>query len=134
SPYEELPQHITIDLGDTYEVDTLKYVPRKDGEQNGTITSYHIYVSDDGEHFDKVASGEWEVNNQMKITSFDPVEASYIRLEAVKGHEGFASASEILLEEHAVIEAGDQIPLDLQVKKQNGQLENIDNVDVIYSS
>src|SRR5699024_9878768 len=48
SPYEELPQHITIDLGDTYEVDTLKYVPRKDGEQNGTITSYHIYVSDDG--------------------------------------------------------------------------------------
>src|SRR5699024_7584960 len=91
-------------------------------------------VSDDGEHFDKVASGDWELNNQMKIASFDPVEASYIRLEAVKGHEGFASASEILLEEHAVIEAGDQIPLDLQVKKQNGQLENIDNVDVIYSS
>lgn len=58
SPYKELPQHITIDLGEQYEIDKLKYVPRKDGGQNGIITSYHIYVSDDGEHFDKISTGD----------------------------------------------------------------------------
>ena len=47
------------ELKEAYKVDSLRYWPRQAGNDNGTITKYEIQVSNDGENFETVASGEW---------------------------------------------------------------------------
>ena len=90
-----LPQSITLRLGGTYQVSSLQYVPRQDGNSNGNITSYNVYASIDGTNFTKVAAGTWPNNSTRKTASFAPVSAAYIKLEATAGSGGWASASEI---------------------------------------
>ena len=43
-----LPQSITLSLGGLYLIDTVKYLPRQDGNSNGNTTSYKVYASSDG--------------------------------------------------------------------------------------
>ena len=91
-----LPQSITLALGGTYNVSTLRYLPRQDVYTNGTITTYNVYVSSDGINFTKVVSnGSWAQGATEKTTSFGPVSGAYVRLEAVAGVGGYASAAEI---------------------------------------
>ncbi|MFB7641157.1 discoidin domain-containing protein [Peribacillus butanolivorans] len=89
-----LPQSIILHLGGTYPVDKVAYLPRLSGN-NGIITSYNVYVSTDGETFTKVTSGTWASDNAQKVATFDPTDASYIKLEATVGVNGWASAAEI---------------------------------------
>jgi hypothetical protein len=42
------PHEIVIDLGDLYVVGGFQYLPRQDGNINGTVAEYSIYVSEDG--------------------------------------------------------------------------------------
>jgi len=90
-----------FELTDTYSVDGLRYQPRQSGNTNGTITAYEIQVSDDGENFRTVASGEWEGDRNWKIAKFDGEIVKYVRLVAVDALTDnqyvFASASEIRL-------------------------------------
>jgi hypothetical protein len=93
-----LPQSITLNLGGTYNVNTLRYLPRQDsglGSLNGIISTYRIYVSTDGNNFVLVASGKWPEDHSEKSVTFAARKASYIRLEAVVGHNGHASAAEL---------------------------------------
>jgi alpha-glucosidase (family GH31 glycosyl hydrolase)/uncharacterized protein YjdB len=89
-----LPQSIILNLGGTYPISKLDYLPRPDGG-NGTITAYNVYVSQDGVQYSKVASGVWLKNTVVKEVNFTPVNAAYIKLEATEGSGGFASASEL---------------------------------------
>ncbi|USK36705.1 discoidin domain-containing protein (plasmid) [Bacillus sp. F19] len=89
-----LPQSITLNLGGTYAIDKVAYLPRPSGS-NGNITGYNVYVSTDGVTFTKVASGTWANNNEEKLATFDPTDASYVKLEATEGTGGWASAAEI---------------------------------------
>lgn len=73
----------------------MTYLPQQDGNSNGTITKYKLYVSNDGTNFTEVASGNWNVNSMEKSIKFDIVNASHIRLEAIEGVNGFTSAEEI---------------------------------------
>ncbi|WP_050697360.1 glycoside hydrolase family 97 N-terminal domain-containing protein [Anaeromassilibacillus senegalensis] len=107
--YKPLPQSITIDLGETYDdVYRLRYLPRQDNkvngepDWNGTILSYEISVSVDGEHFTDIAKGVWAATKDEKSVSFTPAQARYVRLTALtsKSNTGseskqFASAAEI---------------------------------------
>src|SRR5262249_35104720 len=43
-----LPHTLVLDLGASYQVVGLRYLPRQDGSPNGTIASYQVYVSPDG--------------------------------------------------------------------------------------
>ena len=90
-----------FELTDTYAVDGLRYQPRQSGNTNGTITEYEIQVSDDGENFRTVASGEWENNRSWKLAKFPGENVKYVRLVAVDAITDnqyvFASASEIRL-------------------------------------
>ncbi|MEY2479326.1 MAG: hexosaminidase [Verrucomicrobiota bacterium] len=95
APVVALPQSITLSLGGTYNVNALHYLPRQDWYLHGTILSYKIYVSTDGSNFTPVTSGSWANDHTEKTTTFAPTKASYIRLEAIDGHLGFASAAEI---------------------------------------
>ncbi|MBQ8356136.1 MAG: discoidin domain-containing protein, partial [Oscillospiraceae bacterium] len=88
-----------FELTEGYTVDGLRYWPRQAGNTNGTITAYEIQVSNDGENFRTVASGEWENNRQWKLAKFDGENVKYVRLVAVDAITDnqyvFASASEI---------------------------------------
>ncbi|HZC72689.1 MAG TPA: discoidin domain-containing protein [Jatrophihabitans sp.] len=95
SPYDPLPRQITLDLGKSYDVRGLRYVPRQDNNHNGVITSYAVLVSEDGTNFTQVTSGDWADDFATKVADFDVHTARYVRLTAVAGHAGLASAAEI---------------------------------------
>ncbi len=92
---------IQFELSEDYAVDGLRYKPRTKGNGNGTITEYDIQVSNDGENFVSVASGEWEKDTNWKVAQFDPQVVKYVRLVAVDAVTDnsyvFASAAEIRL-------------------------------------
>ncbi len=91
-----LPQWITLDLGTARAVTRLRYLPRQDGNKNGTITKYNIYTSLDGKTFGTpVASGTWSGESNLKSVDLTPVQTRYIRLEAVEANGGFCSAAEV---------------------------------------
>lgn len=89
-----LPQSITLNLGGTYNVSELNYLPRQAGIY-GRITGYNVYTSTDGTSFTKAASGTWADDKTEKIASFTPVTAAYVKLEATDGNGNCASAAEI---------------------------------------
>ena len=92
---------IQFELSEDYTVDGLRYQPRQSGSANGTITGYEVLVSDDGESWESVASGNWANNREWKGAEFDGIRAKYIRLVAVDAFTDnsyvFASAAEIRL-------------------------------------
>ena len=93
-----LPQSITLDLGESYDVQGLIYLPRQDGNENGIASEYRLYVSSDGENFTEVTSGNWPVTTTAKtVTLSEPHQARYVRLQVVEasGSADFASAAEI---------------------------------------
>ena len=95
-----LPQSITLDLGDTIpDVGILYYVPKYQPSatptSDGAITSYAIGVSADGSQFSPVASGQWPADSAMKVVTFAPVRARYLRIQALAANGGYAAATEI---------------------------------------
>ena len=90
------PKHwITINLGGTYLIDSLKYTPRTGG-LNGTITEYQIEVSTDGTNFTPVATGNWEKNADVKTAYFGgAVKATHVKLRAIDTKDEWATAAEI---------------------------------------
>jgi hypothetical protein len=94
-PLVSLPQSIMLNLGGTYSVTALHYLPRQDGYLNGAISSYRIYVSTDGSNFTLIKAGNWVDDQTEKAATFAPTRASYIRLEAAAGHNGYACAAEL---------------------------------------
>ncbi len=91
----QVPHSITLDLGGTYDISKLKYLPRQDGNANGNITAYEISTSVDGTSFTPAASGTWSDDSSEKIAEFAPVSSRYVKLKATSGHGGYASAAEI---------------------------------------
>ena len=49
----------------------------------------------DGENFTTVSTGNWENDEELKTVKFDAVEATHVRLIALKGVGEFASAAEL---------------------------------------
>ncbi|HLI38366.1 MAG TPA: discoidin domain-containing protein, partial [Streptosporangiaceae bacterium] len=89
------PQSITLDLGGVYNVRGLLYLPRQDGNPNGIITSYEVYVSADGTNFTQVSSGTWALSEAQKQASFSAGGVRYVRLVGVQAGNGYVSAAEI---------------------------------------
>lgn len=93
---QSLPQSITLDLGADYKIKGLAYQPRLDGATAGMILKYNIYLSSDGQNFEKIKSGEWTTGTSTKIAKLaDDQEARYVKIEVVEGEEGAASVGEI---------------------------------------
>jgi hypothetical protein len=97
-----LPQSITIDLGREYsDISILSYVPKYqsyiDPRTEGSIRSYKISISADNAGFTEVARGEWNGDVHMKVVTFPPTAARYVRLEALTANDGYAAATEIAI-------------------------------------
>ncbi|MFS0839755.1 exo-alpha-sialidase [Paenibacillus sp. 1P03SA] len=88
-------REITLNLGGAYSLSKLTYLPRQDSSSNGTITSYEIYTSADGTAFTKAVSGTWANDKTLKTAVFAANGARYVKLKALAGAGGFASAAEI---------------------------------------
>lgn len=96
----ELPLSITIDLGrmrDSISILTYlpKYVPYIDPKEEGSVTGYVVYLSENGEDFTQVAKGNWEGTTDMKSVTFSPKKAQFVRFEVMEANNGFAAATEI---------------------------------------
>ena len=94
-----LPQSITIDLGAEYKnIDMLMYLPRKDSANTtGCITTYTIYVSNNGKSFRRVFKGKWAADQTIKRAQFAPQTARYIQLEVIDAIGGQAVIGELTI-------------------------------------
>jgi alpha-L-fucosidase len=84
-----LPQSITVDLGVVRpDVGMLAYVPGYTnlkggtGDTTGAITEYTILVGTDETTFTTVATGTWAGDGKMKVATFAPAAARFVRLKA----------------------------------------------------
>jgi hypothetical protein len=87
-----------LDLGARYQVDGLRYLPRQDGNPNGTIASYQFYVSDDGSTWGSaVAAGTLAANTSEKTVRFTAKTGRFVRLIALSEINGkpYTSAAEL---------------------------------------
>ena len=65
-------------------VNGIRYLPRQ-GNDEGRITSYEVYVSSDGNTYDKVAAGTWMASDGWKSISFaEKLNIKYVKL-VIKG-------------------------------------------------
>jgi galactose oxidase len=93
------PHQITIDMHAVHVVTGLAYLPRQDGNLNGTIGQYSVSVSVDAVHWGSpVASGTWADDTTQKYAAFAPRAARLVRLTALTeagGRGPWTSAAEI---------------------------------------
>jgi hypothetical protein len=98
-PAPKFPHELTIALEKPTRLQTLTFVPRQDGNRNGWIKEFELYLSRNWQEWGKpFASGSWNVGEQPKIVRLDPpVETQFIRLVAKSGHGNgpWASLAEV---------------------------------------
>lgn len=90
-----LPQSLILNLGTNHFINRVKVLPRQYGGTDGIITEYKLYTSLDGTNYNQVANGQWTVDKEEKTIVFDTQDAQYVKLEAIKGVNGFATVSEM---------------------------------------
>ncbi|ENQ3106064.1 M6 family metalloprotease domain-containing protein [Bacillus cereus] len=98
SPVAPMPHEIQIDLGATYSLSKFNYLPRQDGQVNGTIKGYEFYVSSDGVNWGTaVATGTFTNDTTLKEVSFATKTGRYIKLRALSeiNNNPWTSAAEI---------------------------------------
>ena len=97
-PTGALPQSITLDLGRVRpDVGWLGYVPRYHHEassKDGNVTDYRILTSTDGQTFAEATAGTWPADGRMKVATFGPTAARYVRFE-IRAANGSPAITEI---------------------------------------
>jgi hypothetical protein len=61
----------------------------------GNVTSYGISVSSDNSKFTEAAAGTWSADGKMKVATFAPTAARYVKFEARAAANGATAATEI---------------------------------------
>ncbi|MGH3735024.1 MAG: RICIN domain-containing protein [Micromonosporaceae bacterium] len=95
---DPLPHEIQIDLGGSYRLDGIRYLPRQDGGVNGRIGRYEVYVSDSTTSWGTpVATGTFTNDASEKTVGFAARTGRYLRLRALSEANGgpWTSAAEI---------------------------------------
>ncbi len=88
-----LPQAITLRLRTARVVDGLVYRPPVD--QQGNVTQYVIYLSNDGNRFWPAAAGRWPDRSATQIATWPPQPARFVRLLALRTNHAGAAACEL---------------------------------------
>ncbi|WP_412542737.1 glycoside hydrolase family 31 protein [Longispora sp. K20-0274] len=79
-----LPHEIQVDLGATYNVDSLKVLPRQDGGVNGRPGQYEVYVSNSTSSWGTaVATGTFADDATEKTVTFAGKVGRYVRFRAL---------------------------------------------------
>jgi alpha-L-fucosidase len=88
---KDKPAELVIDLGDYYTLAGFKYLPDANRWSAGTISHFKFYTSPDGVLWTLAHEGEFSniKNNPVWQTkTFAPVNARFIKLQALKNAEG----------------------------------------------
>jgi len=94
------PHEIVVDLGASYNISGVGYLPRTDGSQNGTINEYEVYLSESEKDFGKpLAKGQFARRWAENVVEL-PAGATgrYLRLRAlsnVNGNTIWTSVAEV---------------------------------------
>src|SRR6266511_5649395 len=92
------PHEIVIALGGSSHVGGFRYLPRQDGNMNGTVAQFSFYVSADGVNWGSaVATGTFASNTSEKQVTFPARVGQYVRFVALSEVNGnpWTSAAEI---------------------------------------
>src|SRR5574344_208351 len=108
------PHTIIIDMNKTYEVTALTYTARQDGNANGMVKAYDVYLSLDGKTWGSpVASGEFKNTTAMQIAKLSkPTAGRYIKFVAKSeiNNKAWTSAAEIGIQASADVTAIREVP------------------------
>ena len=77
-----LPVNLTFTLDREYRLNQLTYLP---GGSSRAATEYEVAVSQDGNAFQRVATGKWPADGSEKRVEFSPVKARYLKFTILKG-------------------------------------------------
>jgi len=101
SPAEKpYPHHLTLDLGEELAVVGIAYQGRSDGNDNGWIKKYQVFVSADGKRWGAPAlEGEFPTpqDREQRVLFAAPVRGRFVKLVALSEHKGraFATVAEL---------------------------------------
>ena len=116
------PHTIIVDMVNTYNVTAFTYLTRQDGNQNGMVKAYEVYLSLDGQTWGTaVATGEFKNTTALQTAKLSkPTAGRYLKFVAKSEINGNAwtSAAEIGIEAEADI-SGIQIPNTQSPKTQH---------------
>jgi len=105
------PHTLIIDMARVYRVTAFTYLARQDGNQNGMVKAYEVYLSNDGKTWGQaVASGELKNTTALQIVALKTVTAGrYLKFVAKSEVNGNAwtSAAEVGIEAEADVTAID---------------------------
>lgn len=96
-----LPHFITVDMGAPRRIGGFTYLPRQDGNPNGTVENYRFETSADGANWTtNIVSGTFaniQNNPSLQEVKFAPVNARFFRFTALQevNKAGWTSAAEI---------------------------------------
>lgn len=93
-----LPQDLTLVFNQAYTLGRITYYPPQGGSLDGAITRWELWVSQDGAAFTKQDGGDWAADANPKTMVLSTVTAKAVRLRALAGQGGFASAAEVRVE------------------------------------
>lgn len=94
---QPFPHELTVDMKQSRTLAGIDFLPRQ-GQSNGRIAQYEIFLSEDGERWEKAAAGAWGNTAEPQRVMFDGEHrARFIRLRALKEVSGekFASLAEL---------------------------------------
>ena len=108
------PHTIVIDMVDTYKVTAVTYLSRQDGNQNGMVKAYEVYLSNDNVSWGQpVVSGEFaNTTAEQEARLATPKAGRYLKLVAKSEVNGNAwtSAAEIGIKAESDVTAISPVP------------------------
>ena len=130
------PHTLIVDMTKTYRVTAFTYLSRQDGNQNGMVKAYEVYLSNDGKNWGTaVASGEFKNTTSLQVATLKtPTAGRYLKFVANSEINGNAwtSAAEIGIQAEADITGISALSTDthpsayysLLGHKMSGQMEH----------
>jgi len=110
------PHTLVVDMVKTYLVTHFTYTARTDGNSNGMVKEYEVYLSKDGKSWGTpVVSGEFKNTTSMQVAALkEPTSGRYLKFVAKSEINGRAwtSASEIGIQATADVTAIDAVSAD----------------------
>jgi len=103
------PHQIVIDMVKIYRITAVTYLARQDGNSNGMVKGYEIYLSTDGKTWGTAAAtGNFQNTKAQQVAKLkSPVDARYIKFVATSeiNNNAWTSAAEIGIEATADVTA-----------------------------
>lgn len=135
------PHTIIVDMKKIYDVTAFTYLGRQDGNQNGMVKGYAVYLSVDGNNWGTaVASGEFKNTTALQVVKLSKATPGrYLKFVATSEINGkaWASAAEISIEADRIITSIEppsamtsvnaSAYYDLQGRRHTGDLQSLPN-------